>query len=143
MKGDSTEMPKKLTDEIVQAAIDGFKAQKSRIDQQIVELRSMLNGGPPQATAVAEPTPRKGRKMSAAARRRIAAAQRARWAKIRVESKPAAPATAKATKPKRRISPEGLKRIVAATKKRWRLQRAAQAKSLKLAKRKAPVRKAA
>ena len=28
-------------------------------------------------------------------------------------------------KPKRRISPEGMKRIIAATKKRWRLQKAA------------------
>ena len=118
-------MPRKLTDAIVRAAIDGFTAQKAHLNQRIAELREMLNGGPAQPAAAPETAPRKGRKMSAAARRRIAAAQRARWANIRGESKPAAPAATKATKPKRKISPEGLKRIIAATKKRWRLQRVA------------------
>ena len=122
-------MPKKLSDEIVRAAIDGFTAQKAHLNQRIAELREMLNGGPAQPAATSEPAPRKRRKMSAAARRRIATAQIARWANIRGESKPTASARMKATKPKRKISPEGLKRIIAATKKRWRLQRAAQAKS--------------
>jgi hypothetical protein len=143
MNGGKIDMPTKLTEEVINAAIDGFKAQKSRLNQQIEELRAMLEGGPSHAAA-SEPTPPKGRKMSVGARRRIAAAQRARWAKIRGESKPAAPAARKATKPKRRISPEGMKRIIAATKKRWRLQRAAtKAKSVKVAKKKPPVRKAA
>ena len=118
-------MPKKLTDEIAKAAIDGFEHRKLRVDGLIAELRTLLNVGAPEAPAASEPAPRKRRKMSAAARRRIAAAQRLRWAKVRGESAPEAPATKKATKPKRRISPEGLKRIIAATKKRWRLQRAA------------------
>ena len=116
-------MLKKLNDEIARAAIEGFTAQKAHLNQRIAELREMLNGGPAQPAAAPETAPRKGRKMSAAARRRIATAQRARWANIRGESKPAAPAATKATKPKRTISPEGLKRIIAATKKRWRLQR--------------------
>lgn len=130
-------MPIKLKKELIDAAIDGFTIQKAHLDQRIAELRAMLNGGPAQSGAPSEPTPRKGRKMSAAARRRIAAAQRARWAKARGEVKPAAPATEKTTKPKRRISPEGLKRISAATKKRWILQRTAQAKSAGATKRKA------
>jgi hypothetical protein len=124
VKGGSLHMPKKLNDEIVRAAIDGLTVRKTHLNQQIAELRAMLNGGSPQAAAASEPTPRKGRKMSAAGRRKIAAAQRARWAKIRGEPKPAAPAARKASKPKRKISPEGLKRIIAATRKRWRLQRA-------------------
>jgi len=124
-------MPKKLTDEIVKAAIDGFTAQKAQLNQRIAELRLLLNGGSHQAAAASEATPARSRKMSAAGRRRIAAAQRAILAKLRGETKPV-PATAKASKPKRRISPEGLKRIIAATKKRWRLQRAAaKAKSAK------------
>jgi cell division septum initiation protein DivIVA len=135
VKGGSTDMPKKLTDEIVKAAIDGFTAQKARLNQRIAELRAMLNGGSAQPAAALAPAQRKGRRMSAAARRRIAAAQRARWAKLRGESEPG-PAKVKAPRPKRRISEEGMKRIIAATKKRWRLQRAA-------AKRKAPARKAA
>jgi cell division septum initiation protein DivIVA len=110
-------MPKKLSDEVVKAAIDGFTAQKAQLDQRINELRAMLNGGSPQAAAVSEPAQRKGRRMSAAARRRIAMAQKARWAKFRGETKPE-PGKVKAPKQKRRISPEGLKRIIAATKKR-------------------------
>ena len=141
VKGGSSHMPKKLTDEIVKAAIDGFTAQKAHLNQRIAELREMLNGGSSQPAAASRP-PRKRRKFSPAALRRIQEAQRLRWAKARGRSKPAAPA--KASKPKRMISPEGLKRIIAATKKRWRLQRAAaKGKSAKGAKRRAPVRKAA
>lgn len=124
VKGVSTDMPKQLTDEIVRAAIDGFEHRRLQIDGLIAELRTLLPGGSSEAPAASEPTPRKPKKMSAAARRKIAAAQRARWANLRGESEPG-PATTKASKPKRRISPEGLKRIIAATKKRWRLQKAA------------------
>src|ERR1035441_6981311 len=35
----------KLTPEIITAAIVGFEAQKTRIDDQIAELRAMLSGG--------------------------------------------------------------------------------------------------
>jgi hypothetical protein len=113
----------KMNQELVNAAIDGFKAQKLRIDAQIAELRSMLNGSPAESTAAPETTPRKRRKMSIAARRRIAMAQKARWAGLRGESGQTAPALRPTQK--RRISPEGLRRIIAATKKRWRLQKAA------------------
>ena len=136
-------MPKRLTDEIVKAAIDGFAAQKAHLNQRIAELRAMLNGGSPQAVPASQPSSRKRRKMSAAARRKIAMAQRARWAKARGESEPGA-AAVKAPRPKRRISPEGMKRIIAATKRRWRLQRAgAKEKSAKGAKRTGPAREAA
>jgi hypothetical protein len=114
----------KLKEELVYAAIDGFTAQKLRIDSQIAELRNMLNGSA-QSNGAPEATPRKHRKFSAVSRRKIAMAQRARWAKLRSEFVASAPTMVKAPKAKRRISPEGLKRIIAATKKRWRLQRAA------------------
>jgi len=69
-------------------------------------------------------------------------AQRKRWAKIRGESEP--PAPAKAPKAKRRISEEGMKRIIAATKKRWRLQKAAaKAPAKKAVTKKTAVKKAA
>jgi hypothetical protein len=55
----------------------------------------------------------------------MALAQKARWAKIKGEIEPPSPPTPKPPKPKRRISAEGMKRIIAATKKRWRLQKAA------------------
>jgi hypothetical protein len=137
-------MPKKLNEEIINAAIEGFEARKTHLTQQISELRGMLEGGPTQSAAPAAPAPRNRRRLSVAARRRIAEAQQLRWAKIRGKSERAAPAARTAIKPKRRISPEGMKRIIAATKKRFRLQRAAtKAKSVKVAKKKAPVRKAA
>jgi seryl-tRNA synthetase len=50
-------------------------------------------------------------------------AQRARWATIKGKLETPAPVTKEA--PKRQISAEGMKRIIAATKKRWRLKRAA------------------
>ena len=136
-------MPKKLSDEIVRAAIDGFTARKTHLSQRIAELRAMLSGGSAQSAAVTEPAPRKRRKFSAAVRRRMREAQRLRWAKIRGESERAAPPMTRAGKPKRRISEEGMKRIIAATKKRWRLQRASKAKLAKAGKRGAPARKAA
>ena len=117
-------MPKQLTDEIARAAIDGFEHRRLQIDGLIAELRTLLNGFSPEAPAASEPIPRKRRRMSAAARRRIAMAQKARWAKLRGESKPG-PAQATVPRKKRRISAEGLRNIIAATKKRWRLQKAA------------------
>jgi hypothetical protein len=135
-------MPTKLTFEIITAAILGFEEQKRRIDSQIGELRAVLTGGPTEPSVTPEPTTRKRKRFSAASRRKMAMAQKARWAKLRGESEPSAPA--KAPKAKRRISVEGMKRIIAATKKRWRLQKAAaKAQSTKAARKSAPVKKAA
>src|ERR1035437_7982591 len=112
------DMPTKLTTEIITAAILGFEEQKRHIDTQIAELRAVLPGGPTEPAARPEPPTRKRKRFSAASRRKMAMAQKARWAMLRGESEP--PAPAKAPKAKRRISEEGMKRIIAATKKRWR-----------------------
>jgi hypothetical protein len=82
----------KLTHEILIAAIEGFDAQKTRIDAKIAELRQMLNGGP---TATSAPAPRKRRMMSAAARKRIGEAQRKRWAEYKKKSNLSQPAVAR------------------------------------------------
>ena len=119
----------KLTNEIIAAAVEGYEAQKIRIDGKIAELRAMLPGGSPEIAATPE-APNKKRKVSAAARRRMAIAQKARWASIKGESEPA---PEKAPKAKRKISKEGLARIVAATKKRWAAVRAAKAQQEKAA----------
>jgi len=58
------------------------------------------------------------RKMSAAARARISASQKARWARARGQK-------VVAIRPKRRISPAGIARIRAATRARWAKWRAA------------------
>ena len=133
-------MPIKLTTEIITAAIEGFESQKMRIDLQISELKAMLSGGPAEAAATPEPITRKRKRFSAAARKRMKEAQQRRWAKTRGDSIPPGPATTpEPPKSKRRISEEGMKRIVAATKKRWRLAKAAKAQTT-TAKKAAPAR---
>ncbi len=116
----------KLTNTIIQAAIDGFEAQKQRIDAEIAELRAMLTGAPENLDGAA---PAKGtrRKRSAAARNRMREAQKLRWAKIRGESAAPAKPVAKAAKSKRKLSAAGRKAIVAALKKRWAAKKAAAA----------------
>jgi len=129
----------KLTNEIIAAAVDGYEAQKIRIDGKIAELRAMLAGGSPEGAATSGVPATKRKKFSAAARRKMALAQKARWAKIKGESEPA---PEKAPKAKRKISKEGLARIVAATKKRWAAVRAAKAQQQKTAAKKTAKKKA-
>jgi hypothetical protein len=119
-------MPQKLSPEIITAAIAGFEAQRKHIDSKIVGLRNMLN----HRHAAAE-APKQNRKISAASRRRMALAQKKRWAAIKGRSQAISPAGSQP--PKRRISEEGMKRIIAATKKRWALKRAEEAKAKRAA----------
>ena len=150
----------KLTPEIITAAIDGFESQKRRIDDQIAELRSLLHGGSAGATTAPEaPTPKR-KKFTAAARRKMALAQKARWAKIKGESGPSTAGTSEPPKPKRKLSAAGRKAIQEAVRKRWAQKRAEAAKvqpakttarnkaavkavPAKAAKKRAPIKKAA
>jgi hypothetical protein len=72
--------------EILEAALHGLEAQKQKLDNQIAQVRSMLGkrvGRPPKtakASVVTAAPVRKKRVLSAAARKRIAAAQKKRWA---------------------------------------------------------------
>lgn len=130
----------KISPAILLAAIEGFEQQKQRIDAQIADLKAMLPGQPvvtPEAlTATRRP-------MSAAARKRIADAQRKRWA----ESKGNTAVTPEPEKPKSRLSEAGKAAIVAALRKRMAANRAAkvaQAVALKKAAvKRAPAKKAA
>jgi L,D-peptidoglycan transpeptidase YkuD (ErfK/YbiS/YcfS/YnhG family) len=77
----------KITRDILLAALAGFQLERQRIDAQIAEVEAMLDG-PSKAPAVisdAAPQKRKG-KRSLAVRRRMAEAQKARWAKVKGES---------------------------------------------------------
>ena len=121
----------KLTSELITAAIEGYQTQRSRIDAQIAQLRAMLSGGPAASDAAGKAPARK-RKISAAARHRMAMAQRARWARIKAGAAQGAAQTSAAKKP--RISAAGLKRIIAANKKRWALKRAEAGKAQAAAK---------
>ena len=117
-------MPPKLTNEIIDAAIEGFEQQKRRIDEQISELRVLRSGSPAESAPAAAKQPR--RKMSAAGRKAIAEAQRKRWAASKGQAEASAPKPAK--KAKRKLSAEGRANIVAALKKRWAAKKAASKK---------------
>lgn len=131
-------MPTKLTNEIINAAIDGYQFQKSQIDAKITELRAMLPGGTTQTAATPEPAKRQRRKMSAASRKAIAEAQRKRWAPSKIQAEAATP---KPAKPKRKLSKAGRAAIVAALKKRWAARKAETAKAKPAAAKKAAVKK--
>ena len=78
--GSLTHVPNlNLTPEILTAALQGLEAQRARLDAHIAEVRRMLGDRAQQPVARAD-APRPKRKMSAAGRKRIAAAQKERWA---------------------------------------------------------------
>ena len=70
---------------LLQAALEGLEIQKQRIEEQIAHVRSRLGGKLPrrEGAAVKVAVVRKRRELSPAARRRIAAAQKKRWAEHR------------------------------------------------------------
>ncbi len=69
--------------ELLQAAISGYEKQLETIDAKIAEIRQKLNSEARNASSHAVPSEtvpqRPRRRMSSAARRKIAAAQRKRW----------------------------------------------------------------
>jgi hypothetical protein len=66
----------------LEMALIGYQIEKQKIDEKIREIASRLKGEAPQAAAP-EKAPGKRRVMSASARRRIAKAQKKRWAEHR------------------------------------------------------------
>jgi hypothetical protein len=109
-------MPKTLTPQIALAAIAGLELQKTQIDSQIADLRSLLDGDRTESTATpSEAGTRKRKKFSLASRRKMAAAQKARWAGIN-KAKPSQSDTSEASKPRRKFS-AATRRKMAATQK--------------------------
>jgi hypothetical protein len=133
-------MPHKFTSQIISAAIAGFEQQKIEIDQQINELRAMLSGGSVEIATTPEAAPGKRKKFSAAARRKMALAQKARWAKIKGEAEPPAPEPATALRAKRKLS-AAARAILAANLKKARAAKAAKANGAAVTKKTAPAPK--
>jgi hypothetical protein len=109
------------THELLSYALLGYEQTKKEIDAKIAELRAQMEGTSAPA-AVQESTPTGRRPLSAAARARMARAQRKRWAAKRKaqgsEGAVVAP-PAKSVATKRVMSPEAKARIAAAQRKRW------------------------
>jgi hypothetical protein len=100
---------------LLEAALIGYQHQRELLAVKIAEIQRQLGGAP--ATASDE-APKK-RSMNEAARKRIALAQKKRWAEYHKNQ--GAPAK------KRMMSAEGRERIAEATRKRWAEFRAAKA----------------
>ncbi|MGD0468051.1 MAG: hypothetical protein ABSA54_06745 [Terriglobales bacterium] len=117
-------MPKTL----MQSVVSQLQKERTRLEDELHRITTALvafgnvymHGSRPKA-AVAT---RKKRTISAAGRKRIAAAQRARWAKIKGQK-----VVSISARKGRRMSPAARKRIVAAQKARWAKWRKAQKKA--------------
>src|SRR6266571_441861 len=97
-----------LTDADLAAVVVGLELQRERIDARIAEIRQALDGRTAATVPTEDEKPRK--KRSAAVRRRMALAQRARFAKLRQAAEPQ-----EVEKPKKRkLSVQGRKNIIAA-----------------------------
>jgi hypothetical protein len=77
---------------LLSMALVGYEAEKQKIDERIRELRARLGGSSqsnsatvpaPSTNSASNAAPAKKRTLSAAARKRIAAAQKKRWAEHR------------------------------------------------------------
>jgi hypothetical protein len=96
-----------------------------KLDQVISGIES-LNGSPPVSSKTAQPK----RILSAASRRKMALAQKARWANLRKSSQPTAVAKSTGLAPaKRKISAAGRKRSASAQRARWAKLKAEQKKA--------------
>ena len=78
---------------IYAAALEGLELQKQRIEEQIQQVRALLGArrvksNPPAGPAAEKPA--RKRRLSAAARKRIAQAQKRRWAEYRKAQAPSA-----------------------------------------------------
>lgn len=103
---------------LLEAALTGFEQMRKNVDEKIADIRRRLGSGASVVAVAPGQGPR--RTLSAAARQRIAAAQRKRWAAAKAEAKPAAP--------KRTMSADARKKIAAAQRKRWAERKKAVAK---------------
>ena len=100
------------------AQIGGLEQEVRQIDQAMAALAGLTS------SRAAAPAVAGKRKMSAAGRKAIAAAARARWAKYNAQ-KTGTAAVAKPAKKKRTMSAAARKAIGAAVKARWARQKAA------------------
>jgi hypothetical protein len=72
-----------ISRDLLEAALVGYQSEITRIQGAMAAIRSELKGAP-AVTALATPGKKRSR-FSAATRKKMAAAQKARWAAIRAE----------------------------------------------------------
>jgi len=112
----------------MQSVVGQLQKERARLEDELHRVAAALNafgnvymhGSQPKAAGAI----RKKRTISAAGRKRIAAAQRARWAKIKGQK-----VVSISARKGHKMSPAARKRIVAAQKTRWAKWRKAQTKA--------------
>ena len=72
---------------LLEAALEGLLLQRDRIESQIREVQSLLGRKRSAGTQAADNNSGSKRQLSDAARKRIAAAQKKRWAEYRKQHK--------------------------------------------------------
>ncbi len=75
--------PKSLNTLILEAALTGLEFQRERVDQQIAQVRRLLRPAPKKRAVAVQAPVKPRRTISLAGRRRIAAAQKKRWAEFK------------------------------------------------------------
>src|SRR6516225_2963347 len=113
----------------IQNLVSELRAERNRLDQAISALEGLTSsaprrGRPPKAASAGG----KRRTMSAAARKRISAAMKQRWAKWKGKSAPKqAKAASKKSIVRRAMSPAAKKKLSELMKARWAVKRKAEA----------------
>lgn len=120
--------------ELLKAALFGYQVQSERLSATIADIQAQLGHRgpgrrPKAATNGSEQSAPKKRTMSASARKRIALAQKKRWATYHEQQSEQSEPNKPAKRKKRKMSAEGKARIAAATKARWEAYRKAKAKA--------------
>jgi hypothetical protein len=106
----------------IQSIVAELKQERDRLSQAIAALESIGASTSTGHTSIGGK-----RKVSALARRRMAQAQRARWAKVQSHSARAGKTISLAT-PKRTLSASARRKIAAAQRARWARFKAQQGK---------------
>jgi hypothetical protein len=112
-------------------ALQEFREKRDRAQLEVEKLNQVISGieslnGAGTTGEASQPQ----RVVAAASRRKMALAQKARWATIRKKSPPVAAAAKTGSAPaKRKISAAGRKRMAAASRARWAKFRAHQKKA--------------
>ena len=109
----------KLDVETLKAALVGYQQEYAEIGAKMDEIRRRIKGMSAADAGAVAPATSTRRTMSPAARRRIAAAQRKRWAAYHSEHGKQRKASPRKPAGKRKLSPEGRQRIIDALKRRW------------------------
>jgi hypothetical protein len=111
-------------------AVRELREKRSRAQVEIEKLDQIISGIESlNGTGVSHTLTRRTRIISAASRRKMALAQKARWAGIRKQSQPATSVTTIPVPAKRTMSASARRKIAAAQKARWAKVKAQQKKA--------------